>query len=128
MLQPVAHHQEVYVEQKVIYGYLVEHLLGDGDVGRLVLDNHPGAQVAAIEHAVGTQHLVAAFELNLVGKQSGRIALVLYEEVDEMLAHLSSGVSATYFLRSTSRILGCCRVPETLMSKVGKFKRIISLF
>ena len=87
MLQPVAHHQEVYVEQKVIYGYLVEHLLGDGDVGRLVLDNHPGAQVAAIEHAVGTQHLVAAFELNLVGKQSGRIALVLYEEVDEMLAH-----------------------------------------
>ena len=87
MLQSVAHHQEVYVEQKVIYGYLVEHLLGDGDVGRLVLDNHPGTQVAAIEHAVGTQHLVAAFELNLVGKQSGRIALVLYEEVAEMLAH-----------------------------------------
>ena len=63
MLQPVAHHQEVYVEQKIVYRYLVEHLLSDGDVGCLVLDDHPGAQVAAIEHAVGTQHLVAAFAL-----------------------------------------------------------------
>ena len=26
---------------------------------------------------------------------------------------------ATYFLRSTSSILGCCFVPETFISKVG---------
>ena len=107
------------MEQKIIYRYLVEYLLGDGNVGRLVFDNHSGAQLAAIEHAVGTQRLVAAFQLNLVGDEGCWVALVFYQEVNEVLAHPFFGRDGYVFP---------ARVPETLMSKVGKFKRIIFLF
>ena len=75
------------MEQEIIYRNLIEHLLRDGDMRCLVFDNHPGAELAAVEHAVGTQHLVAAFQLNLVGEQRGRVALVLDEIVYEVLAH-----------------------------------------
>ena len=106
MLQSVAHHQVIYVEQEIIYRNLIEHLLRDGDMRRLVFDNHPGAEFAAVEHAVGTQHLVAAFQLNLVGEQRGRVALVLDEIVYEVLAHPFFGRDGYVFPAQHIQYLG----------------------
>ena len=121
MLQPVAHHQKVDMEQKIVNRNLVEYFLCDGDVRGFVLDDHAGLQFTGVEHTVGAQHLVATFQLDFVGEQRGRIPLVLDEKMNEMLAH-------PLFRRSTSSIWGCCFEPETLMSKDGKFKRIIFLY
>ena len=87
MLQSVAHHQKVDMEQKIVDRNLVEHFLRDGDVRGFVLDNHAGLQLTGVEHTVGAQHLVATFQLDFVGEQRGRIPLVLDEKMNEMLAH-----------------------------------------
>ena len=87
MLQPVAHHQKVDMEQKIVNRNLVEHFLRDGDVRGFVLDDHAGLKLTGVEHTVGAQHLVATFQLDFVGKQRGRIPLVLDEKMNEMLAH-----------------------------------------
>ena len=67
MLQAIAYHEEVYVEQEIVGGNLVENFLGQGDVGSLVFDNHSGAKLTRVEHAVGAQCLVATLQLNLIG-------------------------------------------------------------
>ena len=72
----------------------------------LVFDNHPGAEFAAVEHAVGTQHLVAAFQLNLVGEQRGRVALVLDEIVYEVLAYPFFGGDGYVFPAQHIQYLG----------------------
>ena len=87
MLQPVAHHQKVDMEQKIVNRNLVEYFLCDGDVRGFVLDDHAGLQFTGVEHTVGAQHLVATFQLDFVGEQRGRIPLVLDEKMNEMLAH-----------------------------------------
>ena len=58
MLQPVAHHQKVDMEQKIVDRNLVEHFLRDGDVRGFVLDDHAGLQLTGVEYTVGAQHLV----------------------------------------------------------------------
>ena len=73
MLQPVAHHQKVDMEQKIVNRNLVEYFLCDGDVRGFVLDDHAGLQFTGVEHTVGAQHLVATFQLDFVGEQRGRI-------------------------------------------------------
>lgn len=80
MLQPVAHHQKVDMEQKIVNRNLVEYFLCDGDVRGFVLDDHAGLQFTGVEHTVGAQHLVATFQLDFVGEQRGRIPLVLDEK------------------------------------------------
>ena len=70
MLQPVAHHQKVNMEQKIVDRNLVEHFLRDGDVRGFVLDDHAGLQLTGVEHTVGAQHLVATFQLDFVGEQT----------------------------------------------------------
>ena len=87
VLQSVAHHEVVYVQQQVVRRNLLEHLLRYLHRRRLVLHYHARLQVAVVQHAVGAQLLVADAEAHLVRHERGRVALVLYQIVDEVLAH-----------------------------------------
>ena len=78
MGEAVAHHQIVGFEQQVVGKDLVKGLLGYLDVRGFVLDNHAWAELGGVEHAVGPQRLGANLQLDLVGKQRGRVALGLY--------------------------------------------------
>ena len=78
MGEAVAHHQIVGFEQQVVGKDLVKGLLGYLDVRGFVLDNHTWAELGGVEHAVGSQRLGANLQLDLVGKQRGRVALGLY--------------------------------------------------
>lgn len=83
----VADDEVVDVEQQVVCRDLGEDVGRDGDVGSLVFHNHPRPHLSAVEHGVGAQMLAADGELHLVGKQRGRVAKVVDEVVDEVLAH-----------------------------------------
>ena len=87
VLQSVAHHKVVYVQQQVVRRNLLEHLLRYLHRRRLVLHYHARLQVAVVQHAVGAQLLVADAEAHLVSHERGGVALVLYQIVDEVLAH-----------------------------------------
>ena len=68
VLQTVTDHEIVYMQQHVVGGNLVENFLGNGDMRSLVFGDHSGAKFSVVEHAVGTQGLVAYSEFYLVGK------------------------------------------------------------
>ena len=78
MGEPVGHHQIVGFEQQVVGKDLVKGLLGYLDVWGFVLDNHAWVELGGVEHAVCPQRLGANLQLDLVGKQRGRVALGLY--------------------------------------------------
>ena len=84
--ETVAHDEVVYVQQHVVDGDLVKHTLRYLDARSLVLHYHLGLQTLVIEHRVGTQLLIAACESYLIGEQCRWIALVLREEVYEVLS------------------------------------------
>ena len=109
MLQPVAHHQKVDMEQKIVNRNLVEYFLCDGDVRGFVLDDHAGLQFTGVEHTVGAQHLVATFQLDFVGEQRGRIPLLLDEKMNEMLANLSESFFCTLLYIGLYFFLFCFR-------------------
>ena len=75
------------VQQHVVGRYLVEHALRELHRRRLVFNYHHGLRSPVVQHAVAPQTLVARAKLHLVGHERRRIALMLGEEVDEMLAH-----------------------------------------
>ena len=54
--------------QQNIYADLVEDLLRDRDVRRLVLHDHPGVETGVVEHTVGPHTLVADRQPHLVGQ------------------------------------------------------------
>ena len=83
----VAHHEVVGVEQRVVSEILVEGLLRDLHRRRLVFHYHARRELARVEHAVAAQFLLSDFQFHLVGKQRRGVALVVYEVLDEMLAH-----------------------------------------
>ena len=58
VLHPVAHYQIVYMKLHVVNGYLVEHPLGEGDGGGLVLDDHPWLGMKTVKHTVTTELLL----------------------------------------------------------------------
>ena len=74
------------MKKEIVSTYLVEDLLRKWDCWRLVFHYHPRTKMIVVEHAVGTHRLVADTKLHLVGEQSGGIALVLCQEMNEMLA------------------------------------------
>ncbi len=69
VLDTVANYQIINVEQCIVDSYLVEHFGSNGYARSLVFDNHSRAHVAAEEHGVGSQVLVADGQLHFVGKQ-----------------------------------------------------------
>jgi len=87
MADAVAHHQIISMQQEIVDHDLVECLLLYFYVGCLVLDNHPRTQGLVVKNRVAAQPLVAHMQLQLVGQKSLRVALVLDEEVREVLAH-----------------------------------------
>ena len=66
MLQSVAHHKIVDVQQEVVSCYLVEHLLRYLYMLSLLFDNHPSLHLTVVQHAVSPQFLVAYAEAYLV--------------------------------------------------------------
>ena len=66
MLQTIADDEIVDMQEHVVDRDLVENLLGDLDMRRLILNDHSWSEVAMVEHAVGTQRFVAHGELYLV--------------------------------------------------------------
>ena len=56
------------MEQQIIYADLVEDLLRDRDVRRLLLHDHPGVETGVVEHTVGPHTLVADRQPHLVGQ------------------------------------------------------------
>ena len=87
MVDAIAHNQIIHFQNHVVPGYLVENGLGDGDVWSLVLHNHTGAEVLVEQNRVATFLRAVQVKLYLVGQQSLRIALVVRQEMCEMLAH-----------------------------------------
>lgn len=78
MFEAVADDEVVHLEDKIVAAYLVEYLLGDGDVGRFVLDDHAGTDFAVVEHGVAAAAHAVEPEGNFVGQQGGGIRFVLY--------------------------------------------------
>ena len=78
VVEPIADDQILGPQQQVVGKNLVKGLLGYLDVRGFVLDNHAWAELGGVEHAVGPQRLGANLQLDLVGKQRGRVALGLY--------------------------------------------------
>ena len=83
----IAHNQVIDMQQHVVSGDLVKHLLREGYRGRLVLDDHPGFRLETVENAVATKALVTHHELHLIGQHRLWITQVVGQVVDEMLAN-----------------------------------------
>lgn len=88
VVEAVGDDEVVGAQHAVVGLYLVENLLRDGYVGRLVFHNEAGtAAVAVVEYAVAAAGGAAYVEAHLVGQQGGGVAFVLDEVVDEVLPH-----------------------------------------
>ena len=88
VFQTVAHDQIFHFQDHVVSANLVEYYLGDLHIGTFVLHNHQGFQsLLAIDDCVATAtHAIQRYS-HLVRHQRGGVALVLDEEMHEMLAH-----------------------------------------
>lgn len=75
------------MELDVVCHKLVEHLLGYGNGGCLVFDNHLRMELAVVEYAVGSQVFLSDAQFHLVGKQCSRIAEIVNKVMDEVLAN-----------------------------------------
>ncbi len=74
------------MQQHVVCGYLVEHLLCHGDGGGFVLYYHLWLCVQVVEHAVATKPFSADGQFHLICQHRRRIAEVFGQIVHEMLA------------------------------------------
>lgn len=135
VLQAVGDDEVVDMEQQVVGGNLGEHPLRQGNVGGLVLDDHQGAHVRAVDKGVAAQRLLATPQRDLVGQQALGVALVVDQEMGEVLAHPLFGrqghVAATqkvenlrHFAR-TSNIHLICRQIQLFHSGMQNYENIL---
>ena len=68
VLHAIAHHKIVDMQQKIVNRNLVEHLLRERDVWGLVLHNHSGLCLLAVDNRVATEVFLPDLQLHLVGK------------------------------------------------------------
>ena len=74
MTEAVGDHKILGMQLEVVCHDLVEDTLGDRDVGRFELDDHPWLERSVIKHAVGTQVFGADAERNFIGEQGSGVA------------------------------------------------------
>lgn len=87
MLQSVADHEVINVQNQIISAYLVEHGLGDFHVGGFILHDHLCCEVPSVEHGVAPFLGVVQPQLHFVGHQCARVAFVFNQEMYEMLTY-----------------------------------------
>ena len=87
VLYAVAHDEVIDMQQHVVGGDLVKHLLRESYCGGFVLDDYTGFRLKTIENTVAAQPLVPHHELHFVGQHRLRITQMMGQVVDEMLTH-----------------------------------------
>lgn len=87
VLQPIAHYEPFYLHFNIVSANLLEHLLRNLYVWRLVLDDHQWLCVATVYHSIATLLGCTQCDGNFVSDALCRIAFVPNKEMDELLAH-----------------------------------------
>lgn len=87
----VAHYEIRNGKDAVVIEYLIKYALRYFYLWCLVFDNHFRFKACVVEHSVATQLFATATDFHFVGKQFGRVVLLLDEEVDKALPHFLLG-------------------------------------
>ena len=83
----IGHHQVAGLQHAVVAGDLVEDVLGDTDFRSFALGYEQGLGLAIVHDHVGAELGAVVVEDFLDSGESGRIAEILDEVLDEVLAH-----------------------------------------
>jgi hypothetical protein len=121
MLQSVAHNEPLDSKPDIVSAYLLEDLLSDVDIGRLVLDNHQWLSLFAIDNRVATLLRAVQGDGHLVANALCRIAFLTNQEVDELLPNPFLGRQSHIFAPQNvknMRLPGLCRDLKLSFRKV----------
>lgn len=87
VLDTVRHDEIMDTEDGVVGENLIEDSLGDGNIRRLIFENHQGGLILSIENGITTEAFLPYPQLNFISEKGGRITEVMNKIIDEMLAY-----------------------------------------